>query len=325
MCAPAGGEEQERVIAALGASFRKPTASPYGPDDEIGMLNLVRPEAVQAALSEVDAWHSFDLAVDYFIGMPNWLMSGDPPFQMWMSSTPTRGVLDDAMGIGAAQNEMVGRSGDCIAMYTHSGTHVDTLNHMGYGGTVWNGFNENEHLGDRNWLVAGADKHPPIVSRGILLDIAGLHGEEMLPDSHGIGEEEIRDALREQGTELRLGDVVLVRTGRMRHWPDPARFIPDEPGLNREGAEFLARSGAMMVGSDNIGLEQIPSADPENWQVVHTYLLAEAGVPIMEILDLEELAAEKVHEFAFIGACMKIRGATGAPIRPIALPLGGRR
>jgi kynurenine formamidase len=244
---------------------------------------------------------------------------------MWMSSTPTKGVKDDATGVGDAQNEMVGRSGDCIAMYTHSGTHVDTLNHMGYGENVWNGFNERNNLGDRHWLVAGADKHPPIVARGILIDVAGLHGEEMLPDSHGIGEEELRKALREQGTELRVGDVVLVRTGRMAHWPDPEKFIPNEPGLNREGAEFLARSGAMMIGADNLGFEQTPSVDPENWQVVHTYLLAEAGVPIMEIVDMQELAAEKVHEFAFIGACMKIRGATGAPIRPIALPLSGRR
>jgi kynurenine formamidase len=325
MCAPSPGGDPIQAIAALDARFREASASPFGPDDEIGMLNLIRPEAVAAALADVDPWRTFDLAVDYFIGMPNWLVSGDPPFQMWMSSTPGKGVLDDAMGVGDAQNEMVGRSGDCISMYTHSGTHVDTLNHMGYGGTVWNRYTEQRHLGDRNWLVSGADKHPPIVARGILIDVAGLHGEEMLPDSHGIGAEELGRALDAQGTELRVGDIVLIRTGRMRHWPDAELFIPNEPGLNRDGAEFLARSGAIMVGVDNIGCEQIPSADPENWQVVHTYLLAEAGVPIMEIVNLEELAAESVHEFAFIGACMKIRGATGSPIRPIALPLRGRR
>ena len=76
-----------------------------------------------------------------------------------------------------------------------------------------------------------------------------------------------------------------------------------------------------MLGADNVGFEQTPSADAENWQVVHTFLLAEAGVPIIEILDLEALAAEQVYEFAFFGACMKIRGATGSPIRPVAIPL----
>jgi kynurenine formamidase len=311
-------------IAARSARFREPSASPFGPDDQIGMLNLVRPEAMQAALSDVDPWRSFDLAVDYFLGMPNWLVSGDPPFQIWMSSTPGGGVLDDQMGVGEAQNRMVGRSGDCISMYTHSGTHVDALNHMGYGGTVWNRFDEHHHLGSRHWLVSGADKHPPIVARGVLIDVPGAHGVDVLPDSHGIGAEEIRDVLGRQGTELRPGDVVLVRTGRMRCWPDADAFIPNEPGLNRDGAELLAEAGAIMIGADNIGLEQIPSADRENWQVVHTFLLAEAGVPIMEIVNLEELAGEGVYEFAFIGACLKIRGATGAPIRPVALPLRGR-
>ena len=110
----------------------------------------------------------------------------------------------------------------------------------------------------------------------------------------------------------------------MSVWPDPDAYIPDEPGLDLAGAEFLARGGAMLIGADNIGLERHPSGDPESWQPVHTYLLAEAGIPIMELVDLEELAAEGVHEFAFVGACLKIRGATGSPIRPIALPLRER-
>lgn len=76
-----------------------------------------------------------------------------------------------------------------------------------------------------------------------------------------------------------------------------------------------------MIGSDTHAPEQVPSGDPENWQVVHTYLLAEAGVPIMEIADLEELAAEKVYEYAFFGACLNLRGATGSPMRPIAMPV----
>jgi kynurenine formamidase len=253
--------------------------------------------------------------------MPSFTAGGDPPFQIWMSATPSGGVNDDAMGLGEAQNRIVSRSGDSILMYTHTGTHVDALNHIGYDGTVWNGFTEAEHLGARHWRVAGADRHPPIVARGVMIDVAGLHGVEMLPDSHAIGPDDLRHALARQGTELRAGDVVLVRTGRMSVWPDPEAYIPDEPGLNVAGAEPLARSGAMLIGADNIGLERHPSGDPESWQPVHTYLLAEAGIPIMELADLEELAGEGVHEFAFVGACLKIRGATGSPIRPIALPL----
>jgi kynurenine formamidase len=206
-------------------------------------------------------------------------------------------------------------------MFTHTGTHIDALNHIGYGGTVWNGFTEAEHLGSRHWLRNGADQHPPIVARGVLIDVAGLYGVDMLPPSHPIGPDDLQRALARQGTDLEVGDVVLVRTGRITVWPDAEAFIPDEPGLDLEGARFLAEAGAVIIGADNVGLERHPSGDPENWQPVHTYLLAEAGIPIMEIVDLEELAANAVHEFAFIGACIKIRGATGSPIRPIALPL----
>jgi kynurenine formamidase len=206
-------------------------------------------------------------------------------------------------------------------MYTHTGTHIDALNHFGYHGTIFNGYTAHEHLGSRAWRKAGAEKHPPIIARGIMLDIAALIGVDVLPPSYGIGEADLRGALKHQGTQLMPGDVVIVRTGRMRLWPDRATYLPNPPGLNREGAEFLTKAGAIMIGADNHSLEQAPSADPENWQVVHTYLLAEAGVPILEIAYLEDLAEDRVYEFAFMGACIRFRGATGSPMRPIAMPL----
>ncbi len=216
---------------------------------------------------------------------------------------------------------LVAYSGDSISMYTHTGTHIDALNHFGYHGKIFNGFAVEEHLGSRTWRKSGADKHPPILARGVLLDVAALLGVDLLPPSYGIGEADLRACLKHQGTRLQAGDVVLIRTGRMRLWPDKATYLPNPPGLNREGAEFLAKAGAIMIGADNHCLEQAPSADPENWQVVHTYLLAEAGVPILEIAFLEELAEDRVFEFAFMGACIRLRGATGAPMRPIAMRL----
>ena len=98
-------------------------------------------------------------------------------------------------------------------------------------------------------------------------------------------------------------------------------FVNNTPGLNRQGAEFLAKNGAIMIGADNLTLEQTPTADPLNFLPVHTYLLAEAGVPILEMAYLDELVEEKAYEFAFFGACIKLRGATGAPMRPVAMPL----
>ncbi len=314
-------EAMKGRIAAHGAAFRKATTSPFGADDEIGMLNLVDATSREAIMSRADPTRIYDLSVDNFVGMPGWFLAEDQPYQMWMTHTPDGEKVDDVMKVGPAANRLVSYSGDAVSFYTHTGTHIDALNHFGYNGVIFNGFKVADHLGSRGWRKAGAEKHPPIIARGILLDIAAMHGVDVLPPSYGIGEKDLRGCLKHQGSEVRPGDVVLFRTGRMRLWPDRETYLPKPPGLNREGAEFLCKAGAIMIGADNHSLEQAPSADPENWQVVHTYLLCEAGVPILEIANLEELAEDKVHEFAFMGACIRMRGATGAPMRPIAMRL----
>jgi kynurenine formamidase len=322
MCTPEIiSEVERRRIAAFGASFRNATSSPFGAKDEIGMLNLIDAKSRDAILSRADASKAFDLSVDYFVGMPSFDKAGDPGYQIWMTHTPKGEVVDDQMGYGRATNELVSYSGDAISMYTHCGTHVDALNHFGYHGEIFNHFKADEHIGSRTWNICGAEKHPPVIARGVLLDVATLYNLDELPSSFGIGPKEIDDCLKHQDTKLRLGDVVLIRTGRMRAWPDPIRYMDNPPGLTRDGAVHLCKSGAIMIGSDTVNLEQTPSADPDNWLVVHTYLLAEAGVPIIEILQLEELAAAKVHEFVFFGACLRLRGATGSPMRPVAMPL----
>lgn len=322
MCGPILVDESLRDrIAAYAASPRRVTQSPFGAEDEIGMLNLLSADASRKLLAAADGGQVFDLSVEMFMGMPTWTAGGEPPFQIWMTHTPRGTVVDDPVGVGRAQNELVGWSADSISMFTHCGTHLDSLNHYGYGARIWNGFSADDHLGSLHWTVAGAQRHPPIIARGILVDIAALHGVDVLPDSYGIGEEDLRAGLDAHGLTIRPGDVVLVRTGRMSLWPDPERYLPREPGLTRKGAEFLARSGAIIVGADNIALEQLPSQEPDNWMPVHTYLLAEAGVPIMEVVDLEELAVEECYEFAFVSAGLKLRGATAAPMRPLAMPL----
>lgn len=307
-------------IAAANARHHAPSRSAFGEKDEIGMLNLMTPASRRRAFGGVDVGTMFDLSVDCFIGMPSWTRTGEAPYQIWMTGTPHGQLVEDPQKLGRQQNELVSRSSDALLMFTHTGTHIDALNHFGYNGTIWNGFTEKEHLGSRHWTVGGSEKHPPILARGVMLDIAALHGVDVLPDSFGIGAADIKGALRKQKVQLRGGDVVLVRTGRMRHWPDAERFMPNEPGLNREGAEYLAKAGAILIGADNLGVEQMPSANPDNWHPVHTYLLAEAGIPMLEIANLEELSAERLYEFMFFGACIKLRGATGSPIRPIVMP-----
>jgi kynurenine formamidase len=314
-------QDHDALIAARHATSGRVGRSPFGPDDEIGMLNLITAESRAAVLAEADLRRVFDLSVDYFVGMPSFAMLGDPTFQIWMSHTPSGTVVDDPIGVGPEQNRRVSLSGDCIAMYAHTGTHIDSLNHFGWCGEIWNGFTEREHLGARSWTRCGPEKHPPVIARGVLIDIAAANGVDVLPDSYGIGADDVRMALDRQRTTIRPGDVVMVRTGRMRVWPDREAYLPNEPGLDLEGAKLLAEAGAIVIGADNIALEQAPSPDPDNHHGVHTFLLAEAGVPIMENVDLEELSADEVFEFAFVGRAMPIRGATAAPMQPIAMPL----
>jgi len=139
----------------------------------------------------------------------------------------------------------------------------------------------------------------------------------MLPDAYEITTADIQQTLSKQGVNLQPGDAILIRTGRMTVWPDAKQFVPNEPGITRESAAWLIDHGAVVLGADTMGVEKFPMAKDS----VHAYAFAERGVPLLELVWLEELAKDKVYEFAFIAAPLKLRGATGAPARPLALPL----
>jgi kynurenine formamidase len=316
--------EQSRTLDMIAARTVTPgrvSPSPFGPADEIGMLNLMTDESRAAAWAAADPTSIYDLSVDYHVGMPSWDGLGDPTYQIWLSHTPGGSVNENVLGVGEEQNQLVTYSGDCIAMYTHTGTHLDALNHFGLAGEVWNNARADRDLGSRRWLKNGADRHPPVIARGILLDVAAAAGVDVLPDSHRITADEVRTVLDRQGSQVRVGDVVLIRTGRMRLWHDGPRYLHNEAGLDRGAAELLAEAGAMIIGADNVALEVMPSVDPANWHPVHTYLLGECGVPIMENVYLEDVAGAQLREFVLVGAGLRLRGATASPMRPLAFPL----
>src|SRR4051812_47233886 len=228
-------EATKNKIIARNAALHRVSTSPFGKDDEIGMLNLIDAASRQAIMSRADPTKVFDLSVDHFVGMPGWTKAGDQTYQIWMTHTPEGELADNGMGRGTAQNTLIAYSGDSISMYTHCGTHIDTFNHFGYNGEIFNHFSARENLGSRAWRKCGAEKHPPIFARGILLDVAAMHGVDCLPPSHGIDEKELTACLKHQGTQLQAGDVVLIKTGQMSLWPEPA-FAENTPGLNRNGA-----------------------------------------------------------------------------------------
>lgn len=296
--------------------------SPWGPKDEIGRLNLITRTSRAAILSRIEGAKSYDLAVEYFIGMPSWEAAGDPPYQMWMTHTPHGTTVSDPMKVGKEMNQHVSYSGSAVSMYAHMGTHIDALNHFGLNGKIWNGYAAADHLGDQGWTVTGAEKLPPIVARGVLIDVAAAKGMQMLPENYRITRKDLQEALDSQGVKLQQGDVALIRTGRMQHYEDKSAYMSNPPGLSIDAAKFLVEDGgAMVVGADNLSFEAFPAETENNYIPVHTYLLAQQGAPIIKLINLEELSKDRIYEFAFVGASLKFRGADAAPIRPVAFPL----
>jgi kynurenine formamidase len=302
----------------------KVSKSPWGPRDEIGRLNWITRETNRAILDHLDGSHVFDLNVDYFIGMPSWVAAGDPAYGIWMTHTPQGSINDNLSGVGSAVHKKYSYCGDSIHLYTHCGTHIDTLNHLGHYGTFWNGWTADKNLGSRIWNKGGPEKYPPVIARGVLLDIAALKGVDCLPDSYAVTPKDLQAAVRRQKVELRKKDVVLVRTGRMTKWPDFHGYLDGTPGISLASAKWLCEeTGAMCIAGDTIALEVLPSEEENVFLPVHAYMFSTAGAQIIEVVDMEEIAAEKQYEFAFLGFPMKLRGATGAPMPAYAVPLRG--
>ena len=286
--------------------------SPWGPEDEIGTLNLMTDASRLEALKRVTGGKVYDLGVDLFVGMPTCCGEfGDPTFQIFMTHAPARGN----------SKELLSYSGDAVNMYTHTGTHLDALNHFGLRGKIWNQVSASDALGVRGWTKSGIDKYPPIVARGVLIDVARSKNVQHLPASYAITPADLKEALQKQGTQLLPGDVVLVRTGLMSLWPDQSKYrLLDEAGLGLEAAQWLVEERrAMLLGSDNLGIESLPSTNPDNFVPLHSYLQVERGVSLLEAMWLEDLSKDKVYEFLFIASPLKFRGGTASPVRPIAI------
>lgn len=295
--------------------------SPYGPDDQRGALNKLDPQRSAALLARADASTVYDLSIDYFVGMPSFQAAGDPSYQIYMSHTPSGTAVDNLNGQTAEINRHVCYSGDVIFMYTHTGTHIDALNHFGVDGRIYNNFSVAENLGSRAWTKGGAELISPIITRGVLLDIAGLKGVDCLPDSYPISIDDCQQALEKAGLELQNGDAAFIRTGRMRYWPDGSKVLGNPPGMSLEAARWITDQGISIVASDQECIEVGPSEQEDNWLPGHCHFLAEAGVPMLELANLEELARDGVTESCLIAAPIRLRGASGSPIRPLALPL----
>ncbi|MGE5568250.1 MAG: cyclase family protein [Rhodospirillales bacterium] len=249
---------------------------------------------------------AYDLAQPWFVGMPHY--PSHPPFLFSLSKK--HGDYVAPGGVSSAS--------EAIALGGHVGTHMDALCHYSCGGMLHGGVaadgvqSYSEGLRHLSIDIVGL-----VLRRGVLLDIAGLEGVEALPVDYTITPECLDAAVRAQNVEIRRGDVVLLRTGWGRFWNEPARYIAEVrgPGPEAAGARWLSERGIYAAGSDTVSFERVPAPS----MPVHVHLLVESGIHIIESLNLEEVARERVHTFLFVAAPLKIRGGTGSPLRPFAV------
>jgi len=216
-----------------------------------------------------------------------------------------------------APEARTGASG-IVVMPEHSGTHIDALAHQAENLTLHGGVHVDSAVQtSQGFRVLGIDTMAPLVARGVLLDVAG---KKRLEPDHPITTEELQRAATHAGVEIRAGDVVLVRTGYGALWSDPVEYLRGA-GVSAAGSRWLIEKKVSAVGADNMAWDVIGPTDPDLGVTLpgHLLLLVRAGIPIIENLNLEELAAADVHEFAFICLPLKMRGATGSPVRPIAI------
>jgi kynurenine formamidase len=216
---------------------------------------------------------------------------------------------------GSASNEM-------IVMGGHTGTHLDALAHVSHEGALFGGLDAARTQAGGRFAQLGIDTVAPLVCAGVLLDVAGHRGVEALPPGEPISADELRAVAAAEGIELPRGGAVLVRSGWARHWGSPTTYLGHEsgvPGPDTSAAEWIASARPLVTGHDSMAYEHLPPGAGHALLPVHRVLLVESGIHIVENLTMERLAAERVYQFLFVCLPLKFSGATGSPVRPIAL------
>ncbi len=205
-------------------------------------------------------------------------------------------------------------------MMEHSGTHIDALCHQACGLRLYGDLPVEGVETSAGFTRLGIETVAPLLRRGVLLDVAHHKDQDRLPLKYGISAEDLRDSASAQGVEVRSGDVLLVRTGYAGLWKDEATYL-DAAGVAKSGTLWAAERGVAAVGADNMAWDVPDERDPESGATLfaHVHLLTQKGIYIIENLNLEEFARDRRYVFAFIGIPLKLNGATGSPLRPLAL------
>jgi kynurenine formamidase len=291
-------------------------------NDELGAIHRSGSEELLKALTLVKKGQVYDLDSGRWPDMP--VFPAHPPFIMTSYRSPqglrNQKDLDEWRGKNTANMAF---NTELIIGTVHTGTHIDALSHITCGSDDhWHGgYPGADYLGDFGPLTAEASSMPPFICRGVLVDVPAYKGVDILEGEYLITVEDVEGALEAQDTQIRSGDAVLIRTGYMRPWGvDEERTAQHfGSGIGHDVAVYLGEKGVVLVGGDNESVEINPSVDPENPHPVHIELLIERGIHILELVHVEDLSQDKVFEFLFVCLPLRIKGATGSMVRPIAI------
>ena len=304
----------------LGSSFamtvaaQEWTKSKWGPEDEIGAANLITPESVVDASKLVKSGKTYNLGIIVDKNTPAF-----SPRSMSITVLQPNQIGTEGLGTnGMTYND------DIFTGWLGIGPQIDGLGHIGVKHTYYNGFKDSEFAKADGLKKLGLEKLPPIVTRGVLLDMAAYYGVDIVKEGTPYTKEDVQGAAKKQGVEIRKGDVVLFHSGWLElldgEKPDHQRYVSVEPGLGITGAEYLASKEVVAVGADTWGLEALPFEEGADGVFkVHQILIPQNGIFILENMDTRELAKDKAYEFMFVLGVTRLRGAVQMMINPTAI------
>jgi len=281
--------------------------SKWGAGDERGSMNHQKPAAVMNAAKLIKSGEIIELAHVLGAGMP---FSGPRRFDVHTKRT----FMNQFSNQRGSNEELV------VTELGQVGTQFDGFAHQTHLDSWYNCFKVSENATRSGFTKLGVEKVGMIMTRGVLIDVAGLKGVDTLPDTYEITPQDLQQALQRQGTKLQPGDAILINTGWGRlYGKENARYMKTCPGVGVAAAEWLVRQDPLLVGADNWPVEVAPNPDPQLSLPGHQIFLVVNGVHILENLKLDELAAKKVYEFAFAMQPLKIQGGTGSTVSPVAI------
>ena len=281
--------------------------SKWGAKDERGSMNHQKPAAVMNAAKLIKSGEIIELA--HVLG-PQMPFSGTRRFDVHTKRT----FMNQFSNQRGSNEELV------VTELGQVGTQFDGFAHQTHLDSWYNCFKVSENATRSGFTKLGVEKVGMIMTRGVLIDVAGLKGVDILPDTYEITVQDLQQALARQGTKLQPGDAILIHTGWSRlYGKENARYMKTCPGVGVAAAEWLVKQDPLLVGADNWPVEVAPNPDPQLSLPGHQIFLVVNGVHILENLKLDELVAKKVYEFAFAMQPLKIQGGTGSTVSPVAI------